>query len=40
MFDESFDFVVRYCSECDEEYQLPEDRTHCVICGCELEEEE
>lgn len=29
---EEFDFVLCFCPQCEEEYQLPEDTENCVIC--------
>lgn len=38
---EEFDNVVRACTSCQEEYQLPEDLEICPICGnATLSEEE
>lgn len=34
-----FDTVVRYCQNCDEEYQMLEDTEECLICGKQLPEE-
>jgi len=34
-----YDDVVRYCSNCDEEYNLPEDMDDCLICGESLQGE-
>ena len=37
MCNETLDYALFYCGECDEEYTLPEDSKECVICGDELD---
>lgn len=40
--EEGEDFEISWaifeCWQCEEEYQLPEDCTHCPICGAEIKE--